>query len=377
MKHLLLLIFLIIGYSLAAQIVLQPTTLPRLGDTLRTAVDNMPGNISLMPSGADQRWDFTVLQSPFTRQIIIKSPEVGENRDRFPGANMLIELAEGAEAYYRFNISQQSTVQALGFFGKDPLNFGIKTLTKYNLPIVDQRAPLRYRDNNTVQSNLLLPFAADDLPNSILDQLPITPDSVRIRVSINRQDVVDAWGKLTIPGGIYDVLREKRTEIRETRVEAKLGTFPWQNITDLIPNSELAGKDTTVTYYFFSNEAKEPIAVVTMDDDVKKAVRVEYKANDITTDVQNVKYLKPGVYAFPNPAIVNVRFEFTNLIPGNYKISIYNILGAEVWKQYYYISGQRTEKVDISSLRKGTYLYSLQNEWGKTIATKRLVVVRP
>lgn len=83
------------------------------------------------------------------------------------------------------------------------------------------------------------------------------------------------------------------------------------------------------------------------------------------------------MYAFPNPAIVNVRFEFTNLIPGNYKVSIFNILGAEVWKNYYYISGQRIEKVDISNLRKGTYLYSLQDDRGKTIATKRLVVVRP
>ena len=377
MKHWLLLFFLILEYSLAAQIVLQPTNLPKLGDTLRTAIDNMPGNISWMPSGADQRWDFTALQAPFTRQTIIKSPEVGEHRDQFPTANMLVELAEGAEAYYRFIISQQSTVQLLGFFGEDPLHFGVKVLTRYNPPIVDRRAPLRYLDNNKVQSALLLPFSADDLPKAILDQLPITPDSLRIRITIDRRDVVDSWGKVTIPGGIYDVLREKRTEIRETRVEAKLGFSAWQDITDLIPNSELAGKETTVAYCFFSNEAQEPIAVVTMSQDAKKPLRVEYKANDLTTDVQNVKTLKPGVYAFPNPAIVNVRFEFTNLPPGNYKVSIYNILGAEVWKQYYYINGQRIDKVDISSLRKGTYLYSLQDEWGKTIATKRLVVVRP
>jgi hypothetical protein len=377
MKHFLLLFFLNIGFSLSAQIVVQPMMLPRVGDTLRTAIDNLPANFSLLPSGADQRWDFTTLQSPFTRQTIIRSPEEGAHRSQFPTGNMLMQLAQGAEAYYRYTTGQQNTVQMVGMFGKDPLNFGIEVLTRYNPPLVDRRAPLRYLDRNRVESAFVLPFSTDELPDAILNLLPIRPDSLRIRIKMEREDVVDSWGKLTIPGGIYDVLREKRTQIKETRVDAKLGFFPWQDITDLIPNADLAGKDTTIHFYFFSNEVKEPIAEVLTTDNGKKAIRVEYKANDLVTDVQSVKSLKPGVYAFPNPAIVNVRFEFSNLVPGEYKLSIYNILGAEVWKQRYYINGQRIEKVDISSLRKGTYLYSLQDEGGKTIVTKRLVVVRP
>ncbi len=377
MKHFLLFIFSIFYVVGSAQIVLQPSTLPRLGDTMRTAMDNLPTNLSLLPSGADQRWDFTSLQSPFVRQTVIQSPEAGERRAAFPNANMMIELAEGAEAYYRYVVGQQTTVQLLGFFGKDPLGFGVEALTRYNPPLIDRRAPLRYQDKNRQETAFTLPFSTDELPDAVLEQLPIRPDSLRVRVKILRDDVVDSWGKLIIPGGIYDVLREKRQEVREVRIDARLGVLPWQDITDLIPSAELVGKDTSISYYFFSNEAKEPIAVVTADENGKKAIRVEYKANDLTTDVQNVKNLKPGVYAFPNPAIVNVRFEFTNLAPGEYKLAIYNILGAEVWKQRYYINGQRIEKVDISSLRKGTYLYSLQNEWGKTIVTKRLVVVRP
>jgi hypothetical protein len=377
MKHFVLLLFIIIQNPLTAQIVLQTSTLPRVGDTLRTAIDNLPGNISLLPSGADQRWDFTTLQSPFTRQTVIKSPGEGRFQNQFPTANMLIELAEGAETYYRFVNGQPSTVQLLGGFGKDPVGLGVEVITKLNPPLVERRAPLRYRDNNLVKSALTIPFSADDLPRAILDQLPITPDSLRIRIALDRQELVDAWGKLIIPGGIYDVLRQKRTEIRDVRVDARLGFLPWQDITGLIPNSNMIGKDTSVSYHFFSNEAKEPIAVVTMNNAGNRAQRVEYKASNGTTDVQNVKALKPSMYAFPNPAIVNVRFEFSNLNPGNYKVSIYNILGGEVWKNYYYINGQRIEKVDISHLRKGTYLYSLQDERGRTIVTKRLVVVRP
>ena len=49
----------------------------------------------------------------------------------------------------------------------------------------------------------------------------------------------------------------------------------------------------------------------------------------------------------------------------------------EQWSRTYYIDGNRTEKVDVSELRKGTYLYSLSNEQGKTLSTRRLIVVRP
>lgn len=374
MKHILLLASLLSAVQIFAQITITNVNFPQAGDTLRIAIDNLPSNISITPGGADLRWDFTSLQSPFTQQIAVRPASEGEQSFEFSNATLFTPLVASGEAYYR---STSSAYQIVGLYGEDPFNFGIRVPVHFNPPIVERRSPMRYGDNKQTSSAFAFAFSSDDLPDAILDQLPITPDSMRIRIASERRDIVDAWGKLTIPGDIYNVLREKRTEIKEARLDAKLGFLGWQDITNLIPNSDLIGKDTTITYYFFSNEAKEPIAVVRMDKQEQKALRVEYKANDLVTDIQNVQALKPSVYAFPNPAIVNVRFEFSNLNPGNYKLTIYNILGTEVWNERYYINGQRIEKVDISFLRKGTYLYSLQDERGKTITTKRLVVVRP
>ena len=374
MKQTLLFAFLLASTSVLAQVTITKSYFPAVGDSLRVAVDNLPSSISIGPGGADLRWDFTSLQSPFTRQIQVRPASEGEHKFDFPGADLFTPLSNEAEVYYRVT---SSAYQMVGIFGEDPFGFGIKALTRFDPPATERRAPLDFRDEHNLSTNFSYAFSADDLPDAVLDQLPITPDSLRIRIAIEREDVVDAWGKLTIPGGMYEVLREKRTEVRDARVDAKLPVLGWQDITGLIPNADFVGKDTSVSYYFHSNEAKEIIAVVSMDDAGRRAVRVEYKANDVATNVQNVKSLKPGVYAFPNPAIVNVRFEFSNLPRGNYKLAIFNILGVEVWSKHYFIDGQRLEKVDISSLRKGTYLYSLQNEAGKTISTKRLVVVRP
>ena len=326
-------------------------------------------------------WDFSSLQAPFTRRRVVRQASEGPAFALFPGAELTMETGATGDGYY--NVSN-GRFELIGFSGTDPLGLGFEVATPFSPAYVERRAPLNFFDVNQSESALLFTFNPDDLPVDVFDQLPITPDSLRVRVAIDRLDVVDGYGTLTIPGGIYDVLREKRREIRETRIDAKLPFVGWNDVTDIVIElvnlpalTEQLGQDTTTTYYFWSNEAKEAIAVVSADADGQNVTSVEYKANDVVSNVQDLGRLKPGVYAIPNPAIVNVRFEFSNLSRGKYDLKIYNILGVEVWRKRYEVNGSLTEKVDISSLSKGTYLYSLSNEKGKTIMTKRLVVVRP
>ena len=383
MKHILLFLFLISGSYLSAQTEITDAIFPEAGDTLFTAVDNLPSStIEITAAGGDQSWDFTALQAPFTRQTLVLDASEGDFSASFPNTNLVYKSGLNAETYYSVSDDE---ILLVGFTGADPVGIGVELVTKFDPAYTSQRAPLNFFDVNQFESNLNIPFATDEIPGGIFDNLPITPDSIRIRIAIDRLDVVDAWGNLTIPGGIYDVLREKRTEVRDTRLDAKVGFFGWQDVTDIIlaaagefgDIAEQLGTDTILSYHFISDEAKEPIAVATMSDDEESILQVEYKANDVVTNVQDVTKLKPGVYVSPNPAMANVRFEFSNLESGIYTLRIYNILGVEVWSQKYQINGTRTEKVNISSLRKGTYLYSLISPEGKTLTTKRLIVVRP
>lgn len=379
MKYTLLFTLLAVFAAMAAQA--QPTitnsSFPQAGDTLFTAVDNLPAGNYITGGGGGQSWDFTTLQAPFPRRVLLLPAMQGPGSYAFPNASFYAGIAENLNAYYKVSGSK---VELLGFYGEDPLGLGVQTTSRFDPPVIMQRAPLRYQDINSSQANLSLAFSADDLPAGVLDNLPITPDSLRIRLNIQRSDVVDAWGTMTIPGGIYDVLREKRTEVRETRLDAKIGFIGWQDVTDIAIqalNIPELGPQTTVNYYYFSNEAIQPVALVVANEAETQVQRVEYKANNIASNVQSANALKPGVWAYPNPAIVNVRFEFTNLPAGRYKLKILNILGIQEWQKTYYINGSHTEKIDISALRKGTYLYSLSDEQGKTITTRRLIVVRP
>ncbi len=380
MKHFNFRLFILFfGLSLGwqnsfAQISINNSYIPRVGDTLFLATDNLPSGIEISGPGPNQRWDFTTLQAPFGQHNFILPAEAGRVAGTFPNAEAVSNPGAATEFYY--NITN-SKFELVGISGYDPLNLGVDLTVKVNPPLLERRSPLRYGDERESEGAIAVSFPADALPGNILDQLPIRPDSFRIRTFFKRENVVDAWGALTIPGGVYDVLREKRTETTEIRIESKLGFLPWVNITGLLPDLGGLPQDTIVNYYFFTNEIKEPIAILTTDNFTRRITRAVYKASDVISGLSDPPERRPGVYAFPNPAIVNVRFEFANLPAGEYRLTIYNILGVEVWNRRYFINGPRTEKVDISSFRKGTYLYTITDEKGKTITTKRLIVIRP
>ena len=381
---LILFYFLLFSSTAFSQITVTNSTFPQIGDTLKTAINNFPNGIDVGDAGANQTWDFTSLEAPFVREDIIRAPEEGLSAQDFPNASILSDLPVGnesiADAYY---LVDENRVELLGYFGADPIGIGLELLVKFRPSLTDRRAPMNYGDKHIDEGAALLAVSENDLPQEVLDSLPIKFDSLRLRLAIDRQDEVDAWGEMTIPAlGItetYEVLREKRIEIRELRLDIKISFLPWQDITELLEGEfPFLGKDTTTSYRFFSNEEKEPIAVVTMNQDGTAADNVVFKADDITNKASNISLKKPNIFAYPNPTANDLRFEFINLEPGNYRLKVFNILGVQVWENTYQLGdGTNTFREDFSRLRKGTYLYTLFNEKGKAIATKRLMIMRP
>jgi len=355
-----------------AQIRISPGQLPAPGDTVLFAVDNLPSGIQAGVPGENLRWDFTTLQAPFTQRT---GWSITSEESPFPAANLQLRLGEETVMY--FDKRNNGTVFQLGAIGQDPLDLGFTGMVAYAKPELYRRAPLAYGDTYEHDYAFSQTIAAEDVPQVLLDELPITPDSFRVSLVGDRTDEVDAFGRMVLPGGFFEVLREKRTTVQSLKLEAKLGPFPWQDITDFLTSDDFPNERVQVDYVFYSDELNEPVAILEMGPEERFVARVTFSVPSVSTNVQEVTKLEPGVYAFPNPAIINVRFEFTNLPPGTYELSIMNILGIEVWKESYFLQGNRTERIDISNLRKGTYLYSLKDSRGKIITTKRLVVVRP
>lgn len=364
--------------QLCAQLSLQAGDyFPAIGDTLRIAFDNSPTGVAITAPGGGQVWNFSSLTSDGTLTRVVRPAAAGEAADSYPSANIVFDQGGGGEGYY---LSDNSAFAIIGYAGTDPLGLGFEVSAPFTTPYVERWGDLNFFDLNNHTSALTIALATSDIPGNIFSGLPIAPDSVRVRVATTRTDLVDGWGTLTIPGGTYNVLREKRTEYREVRLDARAGPFPWVDITDLalgnLPIPQL-GIDTLVTYSFWSDTAKEPVAVVNMDNAGVEVESVEFKFNDVISSTTRAIVRSPKILAYPNPAMVQAHFEFSNIPTGRYELALYDLTGKRLLQRTYHISGKQTESVGVAHLPKGIYLYALTDAQGKKVVVNRLVVVKP
>ena len=352
-----------------AQIVIQADALPSAGDTINRMSDNLPSQIEVGQPGGDQVWDFTSLQAPFTVSYSFEAV----SSDDFPEANLVLDR-NGINTFYKVTDSSSEILGTQGGQGGMGLLSG-----SYDPPLMDLEVPLEYQDANSQFSELISNIDVEVIPDSILALLPVQPDSLRLILSINRNDVVDAWGTVLMQHQAFDVLRQRRIEEGNLQIQARVLPLPWVDITDLILQLlpfPIPVSDTTISYRYLTADLSVPVAEVFTDlNDVP--IRVEFEADQFSA-TRTLERKARGVYVYPNPTLSGiVRFEFFNLPPDYYQLKVYNVLGKELWAVSEYINTNKVLQADLSRLKRGTYFYSLLNSRGKRITTRRLVRITP
>jgi hypothetical protein len=368
---LLITVVLSLTVCVSAQITITNAIFPVAGDSLKIANDLNPVNITVTAPGGPYTWDYSSL-NPSSRVVEVFLPaSQGANFAKFPNAELVANSDFGAETY--FDVS----ATALSILGASGGNLGggglpIPTDIIFTPPLVQIHAPLSFPNVFSASSSFNLAIAVSDLPGGILDSLGVPTglfDSIRIKLTIERNDFVDAYGSISIPGGTYNALRIKRTDNTNTRLEIHVPIFGWQDVTDLIGAGGF-GVDTTITYNFLSNTAKEPIAVLTMDSTGLVVEQVDYKDNGIPAAVEPVLQDLPYVIASPNPTTDNATFNLQNVEAGNYSLRFLDISGNLLFtKRISSIS----ELVNLQSLSAGIYVYQLMDVKSHVLATGKMV----
>ena len=86
-------------------------------------------------------------------------------------------------------------------------------------------------------------------------------------------------------------------------------------------------------------------------------------------------YIKKVFLIYPKPTYNTAKFLISNFKKGDYKIEIYNIIGKKLWSTKLVLSKKTMVKYDFSFLRKGTYLITLKDRFGKVIRTRKLMII--
>ncbi len=355
-KILTLLVFLGTAVLLGAQITVTNATFPAAGDTLKVATDLNPNGIAITPPGGPFTWDFTTLTPDVNSETVFQAATTGSAFADFSTAELVTIGQGGAETYYDVSATSFNN---LGFFGSDPTGgLPVQTSFKFSPPVPERRAPLNFIDNYLAETSLNIALPIDSALAAILAQLGVPAglaDSIRIRVTASRYDLVNAYGSLAIPGGTYDVLREKRTEYRQTSLD--IHTFlGWIDVTAQAGAGAGLGADTLITYNFFSNTEKEPIAIVQMDNSESVVEQVEYKDNGVVSGNNDVVATRPEVLVSPNPATDIAVFELRNFALGNYSLRVMDGLGRMVLEKNL-MPGSTS--IPLIGFAEGTYFYQV------------------
>ena len=372
--------FILISMKTTAQITLTDAYFPSINDSLQTAVSLAQYTRTLRLSAASstaQRWDYSYLRSAAnstaktTERYLAATDTAVLNQ--FPTAKLVRDIGGGQLAAYNKSATR---FELLGYKNID---FGgilrLPVVAKFLQPVLERRAPLAFNTMNRNQSSFVVAISSNIIPDTLLSSLPIRPDSIRVRFQTDRQDKTDAFGTLLIPGGSYEVLRERRYEVTDTKIEAKLNPLPWLDVTSFILTGVQRPRDTTIRYYFWSNMAKEPIAVLTTDNK-DSITRAEYKYLKINTSVENSAYTEgvASLIVSPNPmtteAVFNIKIESPST---SFLLNIVDNLGKIVLQKNLKMEKEQRVQVDVSAFANGIYWARLVDANGGVLVVRSFV----
>lgn len=371
-------LFLTSGSLLRAQITITAADyFPSLGDTLYLAFDTIPpAELELQAAGGPRQWDFSGLSADFQQNRPFVAVDA-EGAAEFPTAQLMRQQGSNARSYYR---TDGDRFELVGFLGVSPIGVDLSVSTAFEPPYVDRWSPVNFIDDHDSSSGFQTAVGADALPQEILDLVPIPFDSLRVKTDIDRRDLVDAYGSLKLPDGLtYAVLREKRTEIRDIKIEAKVNPLPWTDVTPIVLQflPELAGValDTAISYTFWSNDAVTPLAKVNVATDGSTVQSVEFRNHPLAASVGEA--LPPDFRwtLFPNPSSGPVTVDLAGLPLGDYRLELRNAAGQLLQQTSLRGAAGPVRRVfDLGAAAKGAYFLQLREAGGRVLAARRLVL---
>lgn len=378
-KLLLSLLAVLLTTAASAQLTLSSAYFPVAGDTLRSVVadSTYAVGVDLQPGGGENlRWDFSEAVGVRTVSQAVTAINITD----FPTATLRIAGDDTAESFYQ---SSPTSFDLVGVRASFDLLPGFPVVAEVQPVRPVRRAPLAFGASFSSMTENTVTISVDSLPEALRQEIGPAlngVDSLRLTTISTRNDEVDAWGTVDLPEVTYPVLREKRTESVFIRLEVRSLPLPWIDVTGSITvlNPDLADllgqQPLIVNYLFWTEGSKEPVADITTSE-MGQVQQMRYKRAATTTATGDRDLQQAIVRLYPNPASVRTRLEVAGVARGTYHLHLVNMVGRQVAARSFQVNGgQAVVDLDVSTLTAGLYLYTLRNEQGRALTTKRLLV---
>ncbi|MBL4624570.1 MAG: T9SS type A sorting domain-containing protein [Flavobacteriales bacterium] len=322
------------------------SNVPLAGDQILETIDSLyDAGITTGSSGANQTWDFSLLQIDEVDTLNFIHPDSAMGSQFFSGANLAVEAEDST---FAFGIFTGSTYTLIGFSTPDfiaPFIGGGSSLMKF---------PLEYNDSWNDSYGLQIGFPIDSTPGL---------DSVAVHQWKTRTVTCDAYGTVELPLGTYNALRINIVEISMDT------TFLYDDTLGLWVDTTSYSSDTTSTFEWWSNAANAQFSIATVDydmNDLSPLGQFKYFNAAPTPPVGINEMEQVEVSIYPNPARGQV------FITNGNSVTVYDIMGKRVIEKQLSIY----DAIDVMGLESGTYFFAVKDNYGQVIRTEKISVIQ-
>jgi hypothetical protein len=348
-KHITLLVFTVfVGVSsLVAQIELDNFDYHRFGNQyFRGFINVNLSQIDIPTAGANQAWDYFLLQNDFKDTLAVVKVDETPFVDSFPNAEFA--LTSNFSKYFFESLSPEGA-RIEGFSNYDPITMQSR-ITRFDFAGYSMPYPLTFGDTYGFDYAYESYFGAQ---NSII---PVNADTGKVKSTVNIEINVDGFGVLAIPAGSFNALRFKQNSLQTDSVYVLNDSGFWELDQVVV--------DSTITYLFFSkNIGASLLTIATRSGEISSAY---YLTGLVIDGVDEVSQGKLVVY--PQPA---GEFIYVNSIFQKEMIEIRDVQGRIVHRQN---CENNLDAIDVSGLDNGVYFLLLRSpEFGIPLLRKIII----
>ena len=273
--------------QLNAQITIDSTDMPVIGNTMVLARDTAaPSGLSVGGPGA-QTWDFTNLQVHILDTLLFVDPASTTFTADFPNSNIAIEGVQPV-AYQTLDTNALITD---GYAGDDPFGAGLTVSASFvpTQKVLDLPSTDGSMFSDTTGFDQVLATDSLDLPVADVD-------SIRLVHHAWPTSVFDAYGDVTTLAGTYTTIRQLYTEPTSDSIFAYCSNpagcnvfiatldFGWSFVPSVltealvgVPNPAVA---TTYTYKWWAKGEDVPVVEVETDAPGGTALAAQFKVGN-------------------------------------------------------------------------------------------------
>jgi len=335
-----------------AQITIQASDVNPLG-VFATQSKDTTLDATITPGGTgEQTWDFSALKAQTTDSLKFYTADQTPYASLFPGANLAATLDSTAIIYL---VKNNDKIASLGTFGSlyiDPLT--ITTGFTYTPAQTLIKFPMEYGQTYTES------VVGSARVTGAEVQYPVF-DSVLYRTFLSRTVTVDAYGELTTPIGVFDVLRTTEVEVSLDTITG-LSNGVWHQLF-------VTPAKTVTTNNWWTNQNGLGFPVVQYKVSPETGTSALW-LNELVSGIHDSQnFLKFDIS--PNPTSSFLRAKLPDGFVG--QLVVLDINGRMMLTQS---NASGETNLNIQSLQAGSFILVLQDKKGKVVGFERFEVVR-